>query len=295
MKTLLTPLVVAGSVLMADNGAAAASATDANQTITLGQVGLSFYAVVGGVVQEVLEREGYSVHVVEGPHAEIFPMLGAGEVDILAAAWLPSGHAALYEPVQDVTFPITALYEDARFFWAVPAYVPEDAISSVEDLARPEIRERLPAQIVSLPEATGLTTGGRRVMEAYGLDDAGYELVAGSPADWLGAFQSAIDGDDWVVIPLWQPQWLNAAYDLRALDEPLNAYGDPDTAYLMGHVSLETKLSAETLALLSNMQIPVDAVTEMDRLVNVDGLAPREAARQWMQDNPALVEAWQAE
>lgn len=71
----------------------------ARQSITLGQVGLSFYAVVGGVVQEVLEAEGYDVTVVEGSHAEIFPKLGAGEVDLLAAAWLPNGHAGLYAPV----------------------------------------------------------------------------------------------------------------------------------------------------------------------------------------------------
>jgi len=54
-------------------------------TITLGQVGLSFYAVVGGVVQEVLERDGYTVLVIQGPHAEIFPRLGTGEVEIFAA------------------------------------------------------------------------------------------------------------------------------------------------------------------------------------------------------------------
>jgi glycine betaine/proline transport system substrate-binding protein len=69
---------------------------DQKPTITLGQVNLSFYAVVGGVVQELLGREGYRVEVIQGPHAEIFPRLGAGEVDIFAAAWLPQGHAALY-------------------------------------------------------------------------------------------------------------------------------------------------------------------------------------------------------
>ena len=68
---------------------------------------------------------------------------------------------------------------------------------------------------------------------------------------------------------------MNAAYDVRRLDEPENAYGDPDTAYLIGHLSLRDTLSEETLALLTNMRLPVEAVTEMDRLVNVDGLSPR--------------------
>ena len=284
-STVIGGLMVAASVTTS-------SAQDDQATIRLGQVGLSFYAVVGGVVQELLEREGYTVEVVEGPHAEIFPQLGAGEVDILAAAWLPGGHAALYEPVRDVTFPIAPIYDEARFFWVVPSYVPESAVASVEDLADPDVRAQMPQRIVSLPEATGLTIGARRVMEAYGLEDAGYELVAGSPAEWLGTFREAVDNEEWVVFPLWQPQWVNAAYDVRRLDEPQNAYGDPDTAYLIGHVSLRDALSEEALALLTNMRLPVDAVTEMDRLVNVEGLAPRDAARRWMTDNAETVDGW---
>ena len=265
-----------------------------DRTVNLGQVGLSFYAVVGGVVQEVLEERGYTVNVTEGPHAEIFPMLGEGEVDILAAAWLPGGHGVLYAPVEDVTFQIAPIYEEATFFWVVPSYVPEDMVASIADLADLEVAEQMPDQIISLPEATGLTTGGRRVMEAYGLGDAGYELVAAPPADWIGTFRDAYEAGEWVVFPLWQPQWANAVYDVRALEEPENAYGDPDTAWLIGHEGLRDKVGEDTLNLLSQIRIPVDAVTEMDRLVNVDGLTPRDAARAWMADNQATVSGWSA-
>lgn len=261
-------------------------------TIELGQVGLSFYAVKGGVVQELLERDGYTVEVTEGSHADIFPMLGEGQVDILAATWLPNGHAALYEPVQDVTFPIAPLYEDARFFWVVPSYVPEEMVSSIADLANPDVQALFPDQIVSLPEATGLTTGGRRVMEAYDLDEAGYELIAAPPSEWLGTFETAIAAGAWVVFPLWQPHWTNAAYDVRPLEEPLNAYGEPDTAYLLGHENLADKLSPESLERLANIRLSVEDVTEMDRLVNVDGFTPREAARVWIDANPETVESW---
>ena len=106
-------------------------------TITLGQISLSFYSVVGGVVQEILEREGYGVVVVEGPHADIFPQLGAGKVDIFVAAWLPNGHAQLFAKVENSTFKITKLYDGASFFWAVPSYVPENVLSSVDDLRKP--------------------------------------------------------------------------------------------------------------------------------------------------------------
>lgn len=286
IKTSMT--MAAATIALFTSNAAYATET----TIELGQVDLSFYAVKGGVVQELLERDGYTVEVTEGSHAEIFPMLGEGEVDILAATWLPNGHSALYEPVRDVTFPIATLYEDARFFWVVPSYVPEETVSSIVDLTDPTVREMFPDQIVSLPEATGLTTGGRRVVDAYGLDDAGYELIAAPPAEWLGTFEEAIAAETWIVFPLWQPQWVNAEYDVRPLEEPLNAYGEADTAYLLGHQELKDKLSPESLERLSNVRLSVEDVTEMDRMVNIDGLTPREAARTWIESNQDTIEAW---
>ncbi|MGF1514733.1 MAG: glycine betaine ABC transporter substrate-binding protein [Elainellaceae cyanobacterium] len=293
MKTKALLGLTTGAIALAtacSTGETVANSSE-TETIQLGQVGLSFYAVTGGVVQELLERDGYTVEVTEGSHAEIFPMLGDGEVDILAATWLPTGHAALYEPVEDVTFQIAPLYEDARFFWVVPSYVPEEEVSSLEDLTKPEVQSRLPAEIISLPEETGLTISAREVVSTYGLDEAGYELVAGSQSEWLSSFETAVEAGDWVVFPLWQPQWVNAAYEVRAL-EPMEAYGEPDTAYLLGHEDLEAKLSPEALTRLSNVRLSVEAVTEMDRLVNAEGLSPREAARSWLDENQETVADW---
>jgi ABC-type proline/glycine betaine transport system substrate-binding protein len=68
-----------------------------NRAIALGQVSLSFYAVTGAVVHEVLERLGHSVVVREGPHEQMFPLLGQGAIDLMAAAWLPEGHKAYWD------------------------------------------------------------------------------------------------------------------------------------------------------------------------------------------------------
>jgi len=179
-------------------------------------VGLSFYAVVGGVVQELLEREGYTVAVVHGAHAGIFPRLGAGEVDILAAAWLPHGHATLYSAVEKVTIRIAPLF----------------------------------------------------------------------------IFREAIEAKRYIVFPLWQPHWVNTGYRVRRLADPYKAYGEPDTAYLLGHRSLRDKLPPGVIRRLSNIRLSIDDVTEMDRMVNVDGLTPRAAAQRWMAENASVVHGW---
>ena len=260
--------------------------------VRLGQVGLSFYAVKGEVVRAVLEENGHAVETIEGSHAEIYPQLGRGEVDLLAASWLPNGHADLFAEVEENVERLTPLYENARFFWVVPSYVPADQVSTIADLADPAVAERINDTIATLAPSTGLTIGAERMMKAYGLSDAGYELVPGSAEDWVNALRTATETEAWVVLPLWQPQWLNASFDLRRLEDPNDVYGADDTAWLVAHEGLSAKLDARTLQHLRNIRLPVEAVTEMDRLVNVEGLTPRDAAARWMTDNPDAVASW---
>ena len=270
----------------------AASGASAATEIRLGQVSLSFYAVTGEVVRAVLEENGHTVRTIEGSHAEIYPRLGAGEVDLLAASWLPNGHAELFAEVESSVERLTPLYDGARFFWVVTAGVPKSAVASVGDLAKPEVAERMPKRIPTLDPSTGLTVGAEHMVEAHGLDAAGYELVPGPAADWVGALEDAVAEESWIVLPLWQPQWLNAAYQLRRLDDPKNAYGPDDTAWLVAHEALADELDETTLAHLRAIRLPVPAVTEMDRLVNEDGLTPRAAAARWMGDHPEAVAGW---
>lgn len=257
-----------------------------DRTIRLGQVGLSFYAVVGGIAHEVLEQAGYPIEVTTGSHGEIFPKLGAGEVDILAAAWLPDGHAPLYAKVKETTFIVGDLYGDARLYWVVPDYVPADLVRSIDDLKKPEVAYRMDKRILGIGATSGLMVGAAKIRDAYGLDAAGYEVIPGEAKDWIANFKQAVSEQRWLVMPLWQPQWLNAAYKVRALEEHKGIYGKGDTAVLLGHQSLKSKLTPDALDRLSRIKLSIDAVTEMDLWVNVDGLTPREAAKKWLAANP---------
>ena len=169
---------------------------------------------------------------------------------------------------------------------------PRASFLRLPDLAQPEVQQRVSKRIVSLPAETGLTISARRVMDAYNLGEAGYQLVAAPPTEWFGTFRKAIEDNEWVIFPLWQPHWVNAAYGVRRLDDPKGAYGQPDTAYLLGHRSLRDKLPGAMIGLLSNIRLPIEAVTEMDRMVNVDGLSPRDAARRWMKEHADVVRSW---
>lgn len=261
-------------------------------TVVMGQIGLSFYAVTAGVVQAVLERLGHRVEIKTGSHAQIFPQLGAGEVDLLVAAWLPHGHAVYWEQYGSQSDALAVLYEGARFDWMVPTYVPVSEVASVADLTRPEVRARMARTIQGTGRDSGNMMLSAEVMKAYGLDAAGYELVPGNLAQFHLAYDQRIAAQAWFVMPLWRPHYINRIGNMRALEEPRGLLGPASNGTLVASRAWVQRAPPRTLAVLRRLHLGLDAVAEMDHAVNVDKLEPRAAAHQWMERNRDTVSRW---
>jgi glycine betaine/proline transport system substrate-binding protein len=243
-------------------------------------------------VQQVLERLGYNVGVQSGSHSQIYPKLGAGEVDLFVAAWLPNTHKIYWEEHQDDLVRVSKLYDGARLFWAVPDYVPASEVKSVADLAKPSVAGRMDKTIRGPGADSGLMIGSQKIVEQYRLAEAGYQLAPGKAADWIDGFNRNIAEKKWFVMPLWRPQYLNRVASLRVLDEPAKLLGDADSAWLIGHKDLRTKVDKYAYHVLSKIELSVKAIEEMDYMVNVDKMSARDAARQWIGSHPNTVSYW---
>jgi glycine betaine/proline transport system substrate-binding protein len=281
------PIVLAALVAVAPLAQAAQPGT-----VRMGQIGLSFYAVTAGVIQEILERLGHTVEVTTGSHGQIFPRLGAGEVDLLVAAWLPHGHAVYWKQYGHRAEQIAVLYEGARFDWMVPTYVPETLVASVEDLAKPEVLARMEHRIQGTGRDSGNMMVSAEVLKAYGLDVAGYELVPGNLAQFHGGYDRAIAQGEWFVMPLWTPHYINRVGNMRTIAEPRGLLGPASNGTLVASKAWTAQAPARTLEVLGRIRLGREAVAEMDYMVNVQGIAPRAAARAWMDANAALVDSW---
>ena len=263
-----------------------------SRSATLGHVDLSFYEVTAKVVQSVLERLGYSVSVKSGSHAQIYPLLGKGELDLFVAVWLPGAHASYWEQYKDSSLIVTTLFEDAKLFWSVPDYVPAAEVLSVADLGKAEVAAKMQKEIRGTRPDSGLMIGSKKIMEAYALEAAGYQLVPGKPAEWIANFEDNIAARRWFVMPLWQPQYLNRVARMRILQEPKLLLGGTDKAYLVAHKDFHNRVDRHTWSALQRISLSVKAVTEMDYLVNVKKLTPEYAARNWMAAHPDTVNYW---
>ncbi|CAN0465349.1 unnamed protein product, partial [Phaeothamnion confervicola] len=180
----------------------------------------------------------------------------------------------------------------ARLFWSVPDYVPAAEIKSVADLRKPDVAAKMQKEILGTQPDSGLMTGSKKIMDEYGLADAGYRLLPGKPAERAASLADNMAAKRWFVMPLSQPNYLNRVAPMRILDEPKQLLGGADKAYLVAHKDFYARMDKRTWNALQRMSLSVKAVTEMDYLVNVKGLTPEYAARNWMAAHPDTVNYW---
>lgn len=263
--------------------------------VLLGQIDESFHQVAGGVVHEVLLRLGHRVEVREGPHPDMYPMLGDGAVHLLATSWLPGGHGRYWPGISDRALQVTPLYDGARFFWAVPDYIPADLVAALPDLARREVVERMATLVVQgTTPGAGLTARSLQLVTDYELDRAGWSYKIGSFAEIIDTVEARIAAREWFVTPLWQPLYLNEVHALRPLDDPRGVFPPPDGAWLTANREAFERLPERTQAVLRRIRFTVADVTAMDRSVNCGRLGTLEAAQAWMAQHPDRVGVWLA-
>lgn len=282
-------LAVSGSAL----AATPAARGSAPPPIRVGRIGLSFYAVTAAVLEAVLVELGHAVTRQEGTHPAIYPMLGAGEVDMLVAAWLPHAHAALHAPVAADVVEAAILYEDARLYLAVPDFA-DPAIVGVADLARPAVAADAVREIVGVAPGSGSARGAEAMLDAYGLRAAGWTLRIGAAAEWTAAIERGMAGRLLFAAPAWTPLWTERAFALRPLADPLGVYGGADRAVVLVRRDAWETWPTRSRAAVSRIAIPRADVAAMDAAVVREGLSPDAAARGWIAANRRLVAGWLA-
>ncbi|UTH72984.1 glycine betaine ABC transporter substrate-binding protein [Chromobacterium sp. IIBBL 290-4] len=247
--------------------------------LTLISIDLSFHAASAGLVAAVLEKHGISVSEWRAPHERAFELLASGQGDILCSAWLPGSHGAYLAPFEQEVEKLAVLYTPYAM-WGVPDYVPVEAVSTLADLAKPEVAARMIKTIQGINPGAGISRFSREIMARYRLDELGYHFENGSLEDCVGAYEQAAARGDWVVAPLWQPQYLHWTQRIRELSDPDKLLRGKDEATLLIRKTALAKLPALALKELRALAPGNQAICYLDHLTGHQGLTPREAAAQ---------------
>ncbi|MET9297073.1 glycine betaine ABC transporter substrate-binding protein [Streptomyces sp. NPDC003077] len=250
-------------------------------TVTVGNIALSFHRAVAAVTRRVLEKHGHRVRGVEAPHERVFRLQEQNAVDVLVSAWLPSSHDVYLSRYADRVRVLAPQYEP-YCVWAVPPYVPQEAVSEVADLLRPEVATRMTTAIQGINPGAGISRFSARMVRAYGLDRAGYAFVPGGESDFTARVDRGVADREWFVVPLWRPQYLNRLHQLRALAEPKGLLGTVDGASPVITREALGRIDPAAVAELNALHLGNEGVEEIDSLINVDGLPALEAADRFL-------------
>lgn len=209
------------ALLMA--GAARAPAAE----IDIGWTAWSDAEFVTRLAARVLENElGYDVQLTLVDVALQYQGVARGDLDMMLMAWLPNTHADYYAKFGPDLVDLGPIYTGAKLGWVVPTYIPESEVSSIADLARPEIARRFGYEIIGIDPGAGLTRLSEQAIKTYGLDR--YHLIVSSGAAMTAMIRRAEIGKKWIVATGWHPHWMFQTWSLRFLDDPKGALGGPE-------------------------------------------------------------------
>lgn len=151
-----------------------------------------------------------------------FQALANGNIDLIPMVWLPSTHKAFYDKYSDKLEDLGVLYE-GRIGMAVPTSIAASEIASIEDLNKPEVREKLGGKILTSEVGNGQYKLTEKAIELYRLD--GYKMVASSESGMLSELDRNLKRDKWSLVNAWSPHWMFSKWSLRYLDDPKKIFG----------------------------------------------------------------------
>lgn len=284
-KKLLIKCILLLSILIFGNGAHAL-------TIKIGHNDTPYDAAAAALVKVVFERSGYNVSETKGDSEILMSMLDRGEIDFYLSAWLPKRDAESYAPYEENLKLITALYDDASSFFAVPRYVPSSMVNTVDDLTKPEIIEKMNKQIVLDDQDKILTQQAKETIAAHNLENAGYELTAISSSEWDAKLEKQLGDKIWFFTPMTKLHRLNLTKKFRAIKGTSNTLKQKDTAWLVGNKKTQKKIATHIFEIISKMELSTKWVAEINQMAFENDWPYYVAARVWMASHPYTVEYW---
>jgi glycine betaine/proline transport system substrate-binding protein len=238
------------------------------------------------LLENRLEALGYDVEMETLTEAgPLYTGLAQGDVDIYPSAWPELTHASYMERYGDSIEDLGAYYDNAKLTIAVPSYVD---IDSIEDLAGNA--DRFGGRIVGIEPGAGLTAQTQDSMiPAYGLEDE-YELITSSTVAMTTELSNAVAAQEDIVVTSWRPFWANDAYDLKDLEDPKGAMGEPESLHFLGTEGFSARC-AEAADLIGGIRLDdAEYGTLEDLVVNEYGEGREaEAIEAWLEQYPDVV------
>ncbi|MBS3735865.1 MAG: glycine betaine ABC transporter substrate-binding protein [Candidatus Bipolaricaulota bacterium] len=258
-----------------------------DKTLNIGAVAWEEALGIADLIQYVVRTElGMNVEVTNPSIGVAYAAASDQELDLLIESWQPITHQAYTEKYGAEVIDFGPMYEDAKLTWAVPTYVPEDELASVEDLAKESVKEKLGAEITGIDPGAGIMQQSEKMLEEYdALSD--YDLLEGSGAAMQAALKDATQNEEWIVVTLWEPHSAYGRFDLRNLEEPKGLLGSEERVHMIGRQDFMEVFPNKLSEFISRFYLPIGMVNELSAMYSDMGEG---AGAQFAEEHPEIID-----
>ncbi len=242
-------------------------------------------------VAAVLEDEyGYKVNLTAADVAPAISSVANGDQDFFMEGWLPTLHG-VYTEGTDIE-QIAKIYDNGITGLIVPKYMADDGVTTVSDLAKPEVAKKLDYKITGIDAGAGMMIKcEEEIIPGYGLDDAGIELLASSGPAMMAAIDAAIKNEEYIVGMGWQPHSMFGLYDLVILEQDGPIVYAPNDIFILGRAGVANDLP-EVTAFMKNVYWTNETIGSLMVYIQESSLDTLEAAREWKDANTEVWSDW---
>ncbi len=230
------------------------------------------------------ERMGYEVEITAADVGPSYTAVAQGDKDAFMETWLPVLHKDYVEAYRDRIVDLGHVYQGTRSGWVVPTYVTIDKISEME-----AHRDKFDGKVIGIDAGAGIMKTSEKVIEKYDLD---FKLIASSGPAMTAALKEAYGSEEWIVITGWRPHWMFGRWDLKFLrQDPDKVVWGKGNIHIMGRKGIEED-KPELARFLRNMSFTDAQLSDLMLNVEESDAGVEEVARQWMKNNPDLIDRW---
>ncbi|TDR53879.1 MULTISPECIES: choline ABC transporter substrate-binding protein [Halomonas] len=270
-----------------------AAAPESCETVRFAEVGWTDITATTALTTEVLEALGYDTRIDTVSVPIAYQGMKNGDFDVFLGNWMPS-MASISDPyVEDGDIDrLGANLEGAKYTLAVPQYVHDAGVTSVEDLA--EHAEQFDSQIHGIEAGNDGNQLIQQMIDddAFGLGD--WQLVDSSEAGMLAELSARVPDEKWMVFLGWEPHPMNTNFDMAYLAGADDYFG-PDLGGATVYTNTRSGYVEECAnvgALLENLEFTLEMENQLMGQIMDEGEDPRDAARAYLQANPEVLEGW---
>ncbi len=301
--------------------ASASGSMAADATVTIGDLTWTGAEAIGHVIQAViagpLDSEAVIVEgLSDGSVIAAGMDKGDGSADVYTDLWMPNRQAIwdkYIDGAQTVGHNVPYLGTQKMY---VPTYM-ADRVKTVEDLMDPEVAAMFDKDGNGKGEYWAGDAGWKSTrmwqvkFKSYGLSEL-WEAEILPDATFKAQLKAAVQREQPILFYYWTPEWVHAAYDISAIEEPARTEGCEDVAldqedwleashfacassdamiYVAYSKTLDTR-NPPVAKFLSQMKLDPAVVNEWILQIGRDKMDPRDVAEDWVNNNMDIVNGW---